>query len=78
MGKIEKQMFWYVAGDISIGDSNGPKLMHITKNHIKTTSIDWHITYSEISEIDKVSEPNTSEVFKRVNASERMKRDGKI
>jgi hypothetical protein len=52
--------------------------MHITKNHIKTTSIDWHITYSEISEIDKVSEPNTSEVFKRVNASERTEGESKI
>ena len=78
MGKIEKQMFWYVASDISIGDSNRPKLMHITKDHIKTTSIDWHITYSEISEIDKVREPNTSEVFKRVNASERTERKSKI
>ena len=78
MSKIEKQMFWYVASDISIGDSNRPKLMHITKDHIKTTSIDWHITYSEISEIDKVREPNTSEVFKRVNASERTERKSKI
>lgn len=78
MGKIQMQMFWYVASDISIGDNKRPKLTHLTKDHIKTTSIHRYITYSEIREVDEVREPDASETFERVNASERVKREGKI
>lgn len=59
-------------------DGDRLELVHVSNNDKQATSIYLNIRYSEISQVNKMREPDACEVAKGVDAGEGVEREGEI